>query len=65
MNMLITEWNWDDAKEVWKEEGREEGREEERGYILELLNQGLSMEEIKQHLNKNPVNQPSGNNEVK
>ena len=28
MNMLITEWNWDDAKEVWQEEAREEGREE-------------------------------------
>ena len=25
MNMLITEWNWDDAREVWREEGREEG----------------------------------------
>ena len=27
MNMLLTEWNWDDAKQVWREEGREEGRE--------------------------------------
>jgi hypothetical protein len=27
MNMLITEWNWDDAKEVWYNEGREEGLE--------------------------------------
>jgi hypothetical protein len=25
MNMLITEWNWDDAKEVWYTEGLEEG----------------------------------------
>jgi hypothetical protein len=25
MNMLTTEWNWDDAKEVWYNEGREEG----------------------------------------
>ena len=24
LNMLITEWNWDDAKEVWQEEAREE-----------------------------------------
>ena len=23
MNMLMTEWNWDDAKEVWQEEERE------------------------------------------
>jgi transposase len=28
MNMLITEWNWDDARDVWYKEGREEGREE-------------------------------------
>jgi len=28
MNMLITEWNLEDAKKVWYEEGREEGREE-------------------------------------
>jgi flagellar biosynthesis/type III secretory pathway protein FliH len=25
MNMLLDEWNWDDAKEVWQEEAREEG----------------------------------------
>ena len=25
INMLYTEWNWDDAKEVWCEEAREEG----------------------------------------
>jgi hypothetical protein len=24
-NMLITEWNWEVAKEVWQEEAREEG----------------------------------------
>jgi len=27
INMLYTEWNWDDAKEVWCEEAREEGIE--------------------------------------
>ncbi|MDR2702041.1 MAG: hypothetical protein LBB72_06400 [Spirochaetaceae bacterium] len=27
MNMLMTEWNWDDALAVRFEEGREEGRE--------------------------------------
>ncbi len=26
LNMLLTEWNWDDAKEVWQEEAKEEGR---------------------------------------
>jgi predicted transposase/invertase (TIGR01784 family) len=28
VNMLITEWNWDDAKEVWQEEARAEGLQE-------------------------------------
>ncbi len=28
--MLLTEWNWDDAKEVWQEEAKEEGRREGR-----------------------------------
>ena len=28
--MVLTEWNWDDAKEVWQEEAREDGREEGR-----------------------------------
>jgi hypothetical protein len=46
INMLITEWNWDTAKEVWQEEAREEAREE----ILKLLEQGLSIEEIKKQL---------------
>ena len=59
MNMLITEWSWDDAKEVWQNEaraeGREEGREEERDYFFELLDQGLSTEEIKQRLRKEKV----------
>jgi predicted transposase/invertase (TIGR01784 family) len=30
MNMLLTEWNWDDAKEIWFEEGWDEGRKEGR-----------------------------------
>jgi hypothetical protein len=58
LNMLMTEWNWDDAKQVWFEEGREEGWEKglekgwegSREYFLQLLNEGLSVEEIKQRL---------------
>ena len=42
LNMLMTEWNWDDAKEVWQEEAREE----ERKHFLELLKNGKSPEEI-------------------
>jgi predicted transposase/invertase (TIGR01784 family) len=63
-NMLLTEWNWDDALEVareegWedglekgREEGMEKGREESRLHFLELLNQGLTKEEIKLRLNQ-------------
>jgi hypothetical protein len=48
INMLLTEWNWDDALEVAHEEGRDENRQ----YVLELINQGLTIEEIKQRLNQ-------------
>ena len=54
MNMLMTEWNWDDALAVRFEEGLEEGmekgRDNERKYVLELLGRGLSPEEVKQCL---------------
>ena len=63
LNMLLTEWNQDEAVEFAREEGREEGleeglekgreetRKEDRKYFLELLNQGLTIEEIKERLN--------------
>jgi flagellar biosynthesis/type III secretory pathway protein FliH len=66
-NMIFSEWNWDEALEVaheegWedgleeglekgREEGREEGMEKSRQRLLEMINQGLSIEEIKQRLN--------------
>jgi flagellar biosynthesis/type III secretory pathway protein FliH len=58
--MLLTEWNTEEAKMVWHEEGFEEGREEgmEKGrdetrqFFLELLNQGLTAEEMKQRLSQ-------------
>jgi len=50
--MLMGEWNWDDAKEVWQEEAREEGREKGREEIMNLLEKGFSIEEIKQRLTK-------------
>ena len=54
-NMLMGEWNWDDAKEVWQEEAREEGleqgleqgREEGKAEIIALMEKGLSLDEIK------------------
>jgi hypothetical protein len=56
--MLMTEWNWDDALAVRFKEGHELGLEKgeqigiqkERQLFLDLLNQGLSVEEIKQRL---------------
>ena len=64
--MVITEWNTEDCIavrceearedgiEIGHKEGHKEGRKEERierdKYFLELLDQGLSVEEIKQRL---------------
>jgi hypothetical protein len=50
--MLLTEWNQDEAIEVAREEAREEAQEEYRQYFLELLDQGLTIREIKQRLNQ-------------
>ena len=46
-NMLITEWNTEEAKEVWYEEGLEQGREEGRAEIARnALKKGLPIEMI-------------------
>jgi SOS response regulatory protein OraA/RecX len=45
-NMLLTEWNIDDAKEIWQEEAREEGME----IILNLVRQGYTAEQIEKIL---------------
>jgi len=54
INMLLTEWNLDEAVDVAREEGYEEGREktreEDQQYFLELLDQDLTKEEIKERL---------------
>ena len=50
--MLYTEFNLDEAKEVWHEEGYEEGIDAERQRFLDLINQGFSAEEIKQQLER-------------
>jgi len=47
-SMLLTEWNTEDAKEVWYEEGREEGREE--GIVLTARNalaKGISLNVVR------------------
>ncbi len=64
--MLLEEWNMEDAIAYAREEGREDGIalgmekgrvegmelgvEKGQKYVLDLLNQGLSAEEIKQRL---------------
>ena len=56
LNMLYTEFNIEEAKEVWQaearaeahEEGRVEGLVEGREEVLELLSQRLSKEEIEE-----------------
>jgi hypothetical protein len=50
INMLMTEWNWDDAFAVQREEGREEGRTEGQNIVLELVRQGYSAEQIEARL---------------
>jgi SOS response regulatory protein OraA/RecX len=50
----LTEWNWDDAKEVWQQEasaaalakGRAEGHKE----VFELLEKGYTVEQLKARL---------------
>jgi hypothetical protein len=46
LNMLLTEWNWDDAIAIQREEGREEGQ----AMVLELMKQGYSPEQIEAKL---------------
>jgi SOS response regulatory protein OraA/RecX len=54
--MLLEEWNIDDAKEVWYEEGLEDGlekgREEGQKAILDLVRQGYSPEQIESMLSQ-------------
>jgi len=47
LNMLLTEWNLEDAKKVWYEDGLEDGREEGREEIARnALAEGASIEFI-------------------
>ena len=47
LSMLLTEWNTEDAKKVWYEDGREDGREDEKIIIARnLLLEGSSLEFI-------------------
>ncbi|MCL1911398.1 MAG: Rpn family recombination-promoting nuclease/putative transposase [Leptospirales bacterium] len=51
VDMVITlEYNLKDAIEAAREEGMEEGKKEVQSYVLELMAQGLSYEEIKKKI---------------
>ena len=43
--MLITEWDTEEAKEVWFEEGRIEGIEEGWLELAQLLREGRTLDE--------------------
>jgi hypothetical protein len=52
LNMLLDEWNLDEAKEVWQEEAMEKTKEEDWNQILELIDQGYTAEQLKAKLSK-------------
>jgi flagellar biosynthesis/type III secretory pathway protein FliH len=62
-NMIFTQWNFEDAKAVWLEEGREEGREVGReegrevggNEVLALIEQGYSADEIRKMRSQKPM----------
>jgi hypothetical protein len=55
INMLLSEWNWTDAKEVWQQEARTEGRIEGRKEIAKnALMKGYSIEAIQELTNLDP-----------
>jgi hypothetical protein len=56
INMLVTEWNWDTALRVRKEEGREEGQ----NMVLKLMEQGYTPAEIKAKLAQAKAAQAAG-----
>jgi hypothetical protein len=63
MNMLLTEWNTVEYGEVQREEGREEGMEEGleiglakgQNRVLELMEQGYTLEQIRAELAMKPL----------
>jgi len=56
LNMLFTEWNWEDAKQVWQEEAKEDGIDigisKRDNEILALIKKGYTAADIENHLLK-------------
>ena len=63
-NMIFGEWNWDEAKRVWKEEAREDGidigRKKRDKEILALIKKGYTLADIEKHLRKQRKQTRSG-----
>jgi len=51
--LIKSELDYRSEMKYERDSGRQEGREEDRKYVLELLEQGLSTEEIKARLQQN------------
>ena len=64
LNMILTEWNTEDAIAYAREEAREEGHvkgsvegwEKCSSHVIELMEQGLTVEEIKERLTRTTTN---------
>jgi hypothetical protein len=55
--MVMTEFNLEEALEVAREEAREETIEEERLAVLALINQGYTLEQLKEKLTPSRISQ--------
>jgi hypothetical protein len=51
VNMLYTEWKWEDAIAVAKKEARDRGIKEGEARLLALLEKGIPLAEVKRKLN--------------
>jgi len=49
-NLIKSDLDWRSSIKYAEKKGREEGEEKSRQYFLSMLNQGLSIEEIKARL---------------
>jgi len=54
-NMIFGEYDRDMDIAVNRREAREEAQEEDKQYFLELINQGLTIKEIKERLNQKEI----------
>ena len=60
VNMLLTEWNWDDALAVRWEEGVEKGENKKSRELLALIEQGYSIEQLKSVLTLQEADRNTG-----